>query len=632
MKKWLSAILATIMILSMIPAFAETTYSESPVLADKVASGAIPAVADRLPAAEDIMVETGIEVGKYFADMTFAQGGSKWYPGMIGEEPLFRFKTDGTVEPNVAKAYDVNEDATQYTIYLRKDMKWSDGVPFTSEDCRFFYEDLLIPGVTTNAVWNAVYSSNPETGEKDPEPAKIEVIDEYTFKMTFQHSKPTFLQELAINGKWFFAPKHWIVNYLYLPNGGGLTEEAAVAKASEMGYSDQKSYNKSLTYYYWLVVGRPTLRPWLIQNDPEDQLITWARNPYFWKVDEQGQQLPYADGLSFMRYADDTQPLLWTLDGTLDVNGVGFANIVELMDNKENGGYTLHEWTNTSWAGNSMQLNQAILDLDLRGLFQNVDFRHALSIAVDRETIAALVTDGFATPSQSAPQQGQQGYDPEWIEKWTEYAPAEAEELLVKCGLVKKDGFYYFENGKQVVLNLQYMDENVSALAELLVKYFTEIGIKTTSRVYDRSILEEMRRANTHEVTLNWEAFSTVSIALRPDYIVPTRDYPPWATAFGLWYLNGESEGAVEPTAEVKQLLALYEKLNATVDPEERVTVSLEMLELHKENIWQIGFTAPEATLIAVNSKMHNFPDASVYCDEFRNLGIAHPLTWWIEE
>ncbi len=611
-------------------AAAETvSYTEAPSSAAKVAAGEIPAVADRLPAASDIMVETGIDVGTYFDSITFAQGASKWYPGKITEEALFRFKNDASVEPNVAKGYDVNEDATEYTIYLREGMKWSDGVAFTSEDCRFFYEDLLLTGLTTNAVWGAMYSSNPETGEKDPEPAKMTVIDEYSFKITFEHSKPTFLQELAINGKWFFAPKHWLINYL----APFIGEEAALAKATEMGYADLKSYNKDLTYYYHLVLGRPTLRPWVIGNDFNDTLCTWVRNDYYWKVDEAGQQLPYAEKLDFMRYSEDTQTLLWTLDGTVDVNGVSFTNIVELLENQNVGGYKLVEWGNTKWNGQSMQLNQAIQDEDLRALFQNVDFRHALSIAVDRETICALIDDGFSTPSQSAPQLGQQGYSEEWAGKWTEYDAAAAEALLAACGLVKKDGYYYFENGKQVVLNLQYNEEKYASFAELLVNYFEAIGLKTTSRIYDRSILEEMRRANTHEITLNWEVFDTLSIALRPDYIVPTRDYPPWATAFGLWYLNGEgSEGAVTPTEPVQELLRLYDQLKATSDAAAREEICLAMLKLHEENIWEIGFASPLPTLIAVNSKMHNFADYLIYCDEFRELGHSHPATWWIEE
>ena len=399
-----------------------------------------------------------------------------------------------------------------------------------------------------------------------------------------------------------------------------------------MGYADLNAYNKDLTYYYWLIVGRPTLRAWQIQNDFNDQLITWARNPYFWKVDENGQQLPYADKLEFMRFSEDTQALLWTMDGTLDVNVVSITNIVELMDNQQSGGYRLVEWGETKWAGHAIQLNQAIQDEKLRGLFQNVNFRHALSIAVNRQQICDLVDDGFSVPRQSSPADGTMGASEEWATKWIEQDTAGAEALLTECGLTKgADGYWCFEDGTQVVLNLQYNEEVHSKVAELLVNDFEAIGLKTTSRIYDRSIMEEMRSANTHEITLNWEMFDAVSVALRPDYIIPTRDYPPWATEFGLWYMTDGKEG-MEPSAEVKAMLETFDKLKAATDPAVRDELSLEILKMHQENIWEIGFTSRVPRLNAVKTSLHNFPEGLINADEFREMGLAHPHTWWMDK
>ena len=197
-RKILSVLLAMTLMVSMIPyAFAEgtTTYTQSPCLDGQD----LPAVADRLPIASDIMVEDVAEIGQYTDHMTLAQGSSKWGPGKPTEEALFRFKTDGTVEPNVAKGYDVNEDATVWTIYLREGMKWSDGEPFTAEDCRFFYEDCLLTGFTGKSAWEAVKAVD-ENGETQI--ARFDLVNDYTFTMTFVSSKPEFLRELAINGKW----------------------------------------------------------------------------------------------------------------------------------------------------------------------------------------------------------------------------------------------------------------------------------------------------------------------------------------------------------------------------------------------------------------------------------------------
>lgn len=627
MRRIISLLLALVMVLGLLPAFAEgAAYTEAPELKALVEAGELPPVEERLPVASDIMVEKAEEIGQYFDAITMLQGDSKWGPGKPTEEALFRFKTDGTVEPNVAKGYDVNEDFTVWTIYLREGMKWSDGEPFTSEDCRFFFEDLLIPGVTGKSVWEAL-KANDENGEAQI--AVMNIIDDYTFTMTFASSKPEFLRELAINGKWFFAPKHWLKDYIW--GESYLTEEEADAKAIELGYSDRSKLGNSLTYYYWLVEDRPTLRAWTIGNDFNDQLCVWKRNPYYWKVDENGQQLPYADELRFMRYTDAEQALLYTMDGTADINNVALSD-VETILNKATADIALVEWTSTDWASQSMQLNLAIQDEDLRALFQNVNFRHALSIAVDRDQIAQLVDNGYTEPAQSAPGAGAQGYSEEWTNKWTEYDVEAARALIEnECGLQKNaDGLYAFADGKVVTLNLQYDDEVNASLAELLKNYYTELGFETTTRMYDRSIMEEMRSSNTHEIVINYEGFDTVSLSLRPDYFIPFRDYCVWGTAFGLWYKDHANEAGVEPPQDVKDMLDAYDRMMAAKSSEEKEAVALELLKMLEEGIYEIGFTSPQPAVYAVNGNMHNFPEFAVSCDEFRDLGIANFSTLWI--
>lgn len=627
--KMLALLMALVMLLGVAgTAVAESTYAQSPALEGKD----LPPVAERMPVAADIMVEEMDDVGRYTATFTMAQGSSNWTTGKLTEEPLFRFKTDGNVEPNVAKGYDVNEDATVWTIYLREGMRWSDGEPFTAEDCRFFYEEVLLTGFSTKSVWGAVKDGNGEV-------AKMAVLNDYCFTMTFGTPKPAFLQELAINGKWFFAPKHWMIQYMPAEyegqkTSGLLTAEEWKAAAEKMGYSDLKTFDSIISYYYWLVPGRPTLRAWQLQGDFNADSFTMERNPYFWKVDAEGKQLPYIDSIVFLRYQDENQPLLWSLDGTIDLYSPAWTNIVEMKEAEANGTIKVMEWNNTAWAGNALQLNQATKDDELRALFQNVDFRHALSIAVDRAQICALVDDDFSVPSQSAPQEGQMGYDPEWVSKWTEYDVEQAKELLVKCGLtLGQDGTWYFPSGKQVAIHMIYQNEAYATLAELLVKYYSELGLKVYQNLYDRSYVETLQGDNEYEAVINPnEHFATVNIGLRPDYLVPTRAYPPWASEFGAWYDPNDGKDGMEPSDAVKELLAVYDQFRASTNAQEREELCQKMLEIHKENVWEIGYTSPVSTLYAINAKLHNFPEASIYCDEFRDVGIGHPANWWIEE
>ena len=603
-------------------------FTEAPKLKALVDAGKLPKVEERLPKSEDIMVEYMDSIGTYGDAFTFTYSGknAQWFYGKITEEALFRFKTDGTVEPNVAKGFDINDDATVYTIYLREGMKWSDGMPFTADDVLFFYYEMCIPETFGKSLWDC-FKVKDEQGNESI--AEFEKVDDYTFKVKFQAPKPTFLEELAINGKWCFAPAHWYKQIL--PKFIG--EEAAEKKAKEMGYSDAVAMNKETGYYYWNVPGRPTLRPWVVfenspNNDCDGDYFVLERNPYYWKVDEKGQQLPYIDELRFIKIQDAQQGLLKILDGTVDVAAVSYADYDVLVENMDRGGYEFVEWASVSWADlvSQLHLNQTVKDEKKRALFQNPDFRQALSIAVDREEYAEIISDGFAQGRQAAPAKGAMGYTEEWANKWTEYNPEKAKQLLESCGLVMgADGYYDFADGTDFVLNIQtFTDANADDSAELLMKYFGEVGIKTTYKPVDRSVLDNMTTSNDHEAVLApVTPATTFSIILRPDTVVPVRNYAPWYGAVGNWVASKGKEG-VEPTGDLKKLCELYDQLRAAITAAEKEKIALEMLKLHEKNIWVIGYMEALPTLIVKDKRIKNFPESSIFCDEFRDFGIAH--------
>jgi peptide/nickel transport system substrate-binding protein len=593
-----------------------------------VEAGKLPELEKRLPAADDVMVEYMESTGNYGGELNFTFNGksSQWYYGKITEEALFRFKTDGTVEPNVAKGYDVNDDATVYTIYLREGMKWSDGEPFTADDVIFFYYEMCVEETFGKSLWDCFKVTDPDGNDSI---AKFEKVDDYTFTVTFEYSKPTFLENLAINGKWCFAPAHWYKEIL--PKFIG--EEAANAKAKEMGYSDAVAMGKETGYYYWNVPGRPTLRPWVVfedveHNDCDGEYFVMRRNPYYWKVDEKGQQLPYINELRFLRVSDPQQTLLKILDGTVNIFAVSYTDYDVLTANMDKGGYEFVEWSSVSWADlvSQLHLNQTVKDLKKRELFQNPDFRQALSIAVDREEYAALISDGFADGRQAAPSKGAMGYSEEWATKWTEYNPEKAKELLESCGLVKgSDGYYDFKDGTDFVLNLQtFTDSGADSSAEILMKYYNDVGIQTTYKPVDRSVLDNMTTSNDHEAVLAPVSSATsVSIILRPDTLVPVRNYTPWYGAVGNWYASKGAEG-VEPTGDLKKLCELYDELKGAMNAKEQEEIALKMLRLHEDNIWVIGYMESLPVLIAKDKNIRNFPENSIFCDEFRDFGIAH--------
>lgn len=257
------------------------------------------------------MVEGVVEeIGKYGGEwrMPWKGPNDRWAIGKPTEEALFRFKSDGAgVEPNVAKSYEVNADSTEFTIHLRKGMKWSDGAPFTADDVIFYWEHMLKKETFGKKIYDAYYSVDPATGEKAL--AEVTKVDDYTFKVKHKYPSVLFLERVAIDNKWFFAPAHF--HKTILPEFVG--EEKALEIAKQWGFKDVKSFLVETGYYFWIYPQIPTLRAWHAKNDPNSDVFVMERNPYYWKVDEQGKRLPYIDRINLKKYRTLTNPCstLW---------------------------------------------------------------------------------------------------------------------------------------------------------------------------------------------------------------------------------------------------------------------------------------------------------------------------------
>lgn len=602
------------------------TLKQAPELEEKVTAGELPKLEERMPVAEDIMVEPIEEIGHYSSELVTSHRGKddKWGYGMMTEEPLFRFTASGDIEPNVAKGYEVNEDSTEFTIFLREGMKWSDGEDFTVDDVIFYYEHMCLKETFGKSLYSCYKSINAETGEETP--CTMEKLDDYSYKVKFADPSPLFLQKLAIDNKWAFAPEHYYKEIL--PEFIG--DEAAAKKAEELGYADVAAMGSETGYYYWNVVGRPTLRAWVATNSPDSETFIMGRNPYYWKTDEAGQQLPYVDELHFIRVSDPSQSILLAMDGTLDFAGVDFSNIVTLKENQTEDNYNVNLWSTTGWSDMGLALNQACKDEKYRELFQDIRFRQALSIAVDREKYVELVWDGLVDPQQASPVDGLFGSDAEWAQKWTEYNVEEATRLLDEIGLVKgSDGFYDFADGTDLVLNIMTREEGVDKMGEILTKYFEEAGLKTTYKKVDQTLGDEMIAGNEHSVWL--QPCEVMNPSVRPDNLVPIKTNLAWYGAFGSWYNNGRT-GDIEPPAEIVAILDAYDDMRAATTMEEVDANAQKILDLHKDNTWVIGYASPKPYVAVTAKTLKNFPEEGIWCDEYRGWGIAHFATLWIDE
>ncbi|MEO8398074.1 MAG: ABC transporter substrate-binding protein, partial [Chloroflexota bacterium] len=382
-------------------------FKESPMLTDQVTAGTIPAAAERLPANPAVVTPLS-ETGQYGGTLRVGFiGTSPGWGGLLyiaGWDQLTQWKSDFSgVVPNIAESWDVSDDATTYTFHLRKGMKWSDGEPFGADDIMFYINDILLnPDLTPGGI------AADWLPQLDAEKFAAEKIDDATVKFTFAHPNGSFLLNLATwSGRDItFYPKHYLMQFhkTYNPDVDSLV-------ANEEGVTDwvglfNKKANRDDPTNFLNYPERPTLFPWIVTSAlGSGTQLSMARNPYYWKVDTEGNQLPYIDGITGISYQDSQARTLAMVSGDLDyLVDPGPENRVTYYDALDGGAplkiiENLWDGANTS----AIQFNRTYADPVLADIFANKDFRIGMSEAINRQEVIDIVYNGQGEPAQVAP-------------------------------------------------------------------------------------------------------------------------------------------------------------------------------------------------------------------------------------
>ncbi|HEU0221119.1 MAG TPA: ABC transporter substrate-binding protein, partial [Paracoccaceae bacterium] len=262
---------------------------ESPLLAPAVASGELPPAAERLPA-EPLVVdlaararEPGVQGGTLRMFITRAR--DVRYMVVYGYARLVGYDENYELKPDIARAVD-NVDDRIFTFHLRKGHRWSDGQPFTSEDFRYFWEDVANdPDLSPGGV--------PEFLLVDGEPPTVTILDETTIRYEWRAPNPRFLTELAAaRDPFIYRPAHYLKKFhaKYTP-----ADSLAPAMAKHKVRNWAALHNTMDNMYNNDNPELPTLQPWTVKSDRNQQGYDLYRNPFYHRVDQAGIQLPYID-------------------------------------------------------------------------------------------------------------------------------------------------------------------------------------------------------------------------------------------------------------------------------------------------------------------------------------------------
>lgn len=607
------------------------TYNEAPILANRVARGELPPVEERLPD-NPLVIKVVEEIGQYGGEIFVSTLNPRGFGTDLhfkGFEPPLAFNVDATVGPNVIEKWEYNDDMTSVTLHIRKGIKWSDGVPFTADDMVFWWEDEV---------------NNPELVAviyiEEFQGTELTKIDDYTVRMDFAKPFPYFDFTLAKQwgylGYWF-RPAHFLKQFH--PSYNDKDELLARARAAGFDTIRDFYYSRAGWSAKPIFAGVPTLIAYKLVETRPDYWI-WERNPYYWKVDEAGNQLPYIDRMVVrtVESIETIQGQILSGEVDLEVWSTSLDNYPLYRANETVGGYRTLLWQTDRGAEVMYMLNQNVKDLGLRELFNDVRFRRALSLAIDRNEINELLYFGRAVPRQMTLLPQSRYYLPEWEMAYAQYDPAEANRLLDEMGLTRRDsdGFRLRPDGKRIAVVIEYWPEEPATktpMSELVKDYWEAVGIQVALRPQDRSL--NAQRAEANEIDVNVWHGGGVSDASWPFTLslVPALPHKgiSWAPEWGLWKESGGREG-IEPPPEVKLLFELGDRFLATTDEVLRLALAREIWRSQAENVWMIGTVGTAPYPIIITENLRNIPEQAIFSGDLLWLHGYHPEQFFLKQ
>ena len=584
-------------------------YTEAPMLAEQVKAGKLPAIEERLP--QDVfVVGPGVylteeqlpdwQPGIYGGTLRAAHAVANWAPDIFVamNEPLLQAPKIGVqnIVGNIVKDFKVENDNKDFTFTLRKGLKWSDGTPVTMEDVTFTWNDI-----TKNEKINPIFPSWARVGfAPTGEPGELTVIDDYTFKISFPKPYGGFLRNLVIEG-WkgytiIVNPAHYLkqyhINYTKIED---LADELKALNLKDewwQVFSSKRCQNWDMTNPR--CVDYPGLYPWIPKASGSPNVLTWERNPYYFKVDTKGQQLPYIDKIVSTQQDNVEMVNMKVMTGEVDFlrESTALVKMPLYKQNEEKAGFRIALMEMHVDSSNIM-MNQTFDDKNWQSVVRDIRFRQALSLAQNRQEMVDNVYYGYASVSAET-------VDPA-IAKFDVDA---ANKLLDEMGLTKKDdeGMRLYPDGSKMDILLENGQQapDLAPIAELVASNAAKIGIRITVKPIDSSLHGTKNGANELQMWVMWSR----------DVGWDNGGADPCA-AGRLWcdWINNNGAKGEEPPDWVKKAVDINTRRWQVVSgSEDYLAVKEEGLKWTRDNLSYINLVEHVKYPMVVNAKLGNVP------------------------
>ena len=566
-------------------------YSEAPELAEAVKKGELPPVEERLPKKPAVIMSKGMKDGPgIYGDVWRTVSGCptagwNWAAGVVGgwfgiEESMqealvntgmsWRLK-NGEPGPNLATSWEWSKDGKTLTMHLVEGAKWSDGEPFTADDVLFTYYDCIIdPKVSS---WQ-----NAGTWTVGGEVTKLEKVDDYMIKWHFAKAFPVYLL--------------WYMDYLDFS-----VAPAHVLKKYHPKYNPQATYESFINCLPPNKLPPVVMGPWVPVHFEEDKALIMKRNPYYWKVDETGKQLPYIGEFYFKKTRSGLQRDLDLIAGTCDQTHLetpGMFSFVNEQARKPDAPFKIipGKWTLTFALQLNLSLYQGVKtdrDKELRKLFRNLEFRKAVSYTIDRAGIAkALVPGPMLRPLPSGFPSGADYYDPKAVVSYP-YNINEVKKILANLGFkdTDKDGILNWTSGplkgQNLTITVKVSEDQTASvdMADALVQMFQKVGIRLVPKIYKATVNQAI------DTSGEWEMSIDRMDDLASPYTV-LANLGPITPSSPNWHRAGPGDKR-ELLPFEKRIAEIIEALKYERDHDKRQKLFSELQNLWTKNVYTVG-------------------------------------------
>jgi len=612
------------------PAVPASQYKEAPMLAELVKAGKLPAVDARLPK-KPAVFPVQESVGKYGGTLRRAFKGvsDRWGPTKFVDRFWVWYDKSLNLQPRILESWQVSPDAKVWTLKLREGLKWSDGKDYTSDDTMWWYQyelqnKKLNPSIPSQ--WRSAKTKNI---------VKAEAPDKYTVKFTYDDPKPLFLYGVARSVTGPNTPAHYMKT---VHEDTAENKQALADEVKKRGFDSWDRFYLDFAQFWYANPARPFLGPWQAKGALSKELFVMERNPYFWAVDKDGNQLPYIDKVTHRLFENDEVLNLWVTNGEIDFQNrhIAIANYTLYKQAEQKGDYKV--FMGVSAGHVAMQLNLTTKNKLLREFFNERKVRIAISHAINRDQINQLVYSGLLKPRQYSPLAMSPNYYEKLSNAYIKFDPDTANKLLDEAGYAKKgaDGIRLHKDGTTPISFIVEGTDQTGTPTEdavlLVSKDLAKVGIKATYKYAERALYTQHFEAN--EIEAAWWGGDRTVVPLAPEAPIfrATMIDRPWAPAWGIYYGDPKNPNAEEPPQGhwIRTIWKIWdEEIAVEPDPKKQNEAFKKILDIWAEELPYIGVLGESPALVIVKNGFKNYLPGMPIDDTTADEHLLHTETYF---